>query len=65
METDLIDERHKKKINYDVTLESIKASVQEQIIDQKVQYSSNIFFKLRWLSIKKFRGLSSLEVVLS
>ena len=33
MESDLIDERHKKKINYDVTLESIKASVQEQIID--------------------------------
>ena len=29
MESDLIDERHKKKINYDVTLESIKASVQE------------------------------------
>ena len=27
MESDLIDERHKKKINYDVTLESIKASV--------------------------------------
>ena len=25
METDLIDERHKKKVNYDVTLESIKA----------------------------------------
>ena len=38
METDLIDERHKKKINYDVTLESIKASVQEQLIDQKVKY---------------------------
>ena len=27
MESDLIDEQHKKKINYDVTLESIKASV--------------------------------------
>ena len=34
-------------------------------IAQKIQYSSNIFFKPRWLSIKKFRGLSSLEVVLS
>ena len=29
METDLIDERHKKKVNYDVTLESIKATTQE------------------------------------
>lgn len=42
MESDLIDERHKKKINYDVTLESIKASVQEQVIDQKVSYEERL-----------------------
>ena len=27
LETELIDERHSKRINYDVTLEGIKASV--------------------------------------
>ena len=42
METDLIDERQKKKVNYDVTLESIKATTQEQIIDQKVAYEEKL-----------------------
>lgn len=33
LETEIIDEKHQKRITYDVTLEGIKASVQEQVID--------------------------------
>ena len=29
LESELYDEKHKKRLNYDVTLESLKASVQE------------------------------------
>ena len=42
LETELIDEKHQKRINYDVTLEGIKASVQEQVIDQKMRFEEQI-----------------------
>ena len=42
LETELIDEKHAKRINYDVTLEGIKASVQEQVIDQKMQFEEKL-----------------------
>ena len=42
LETELIDEKHQKRISYDVTLEGIKASVQEQMIDQKMRFEEQI-----------------------
>ena len=42
LESELIDERHSKRINYDVTLEGIKASVQEQVIDQKMRFEEQL-----------------------
>jgi len=42
LETDLIDEKHQKRINYDVTLEGVKASVQDQVIDQKMRFEEQL-----------------------
>lgn len=42
LETDLIDEKHSKRVTYDITLEGIKASVQEQIIDQKMRFEEQL-----------------------
>ena len=38
----MIDEKHAKRVSYDVTLEGIKASVQEQLIDQKMRFEEQL-----------------------
>jgi hypothetical protein len=43
LESEIVDEKHKKRLNYDVTIESIKSSVQEQVLDQKVHYEEMLF----------------------
>jgi len=53
LEQELIDERYKKKVTYDVTIESVKAQVQEQVLDFKVKSDEKLLkekeenFKLR------------------
>ena len=37
LEQELIDERYKKKVTYEITIESVKAQVQEQVLDFKVK----------------------------
>lgn len=42
LEQELIDERFKKKINYDVSIDSIKVQVQQQVIDFKVKQEEKL-----------------------
>jgi hypothetical protein len=37
LEQELLDERFKKKVNYELTVETVKAQVQEQVLDYKVK----------------------------
>lgn len=37
LEQELIDEKFKKKVNYELTVETVKAQVQEQVLEYKVK----------------------------